>query len=111
MGCANIAQRLMIPAIKQMPSQWELVAVASRTYKKAEDYSNQFGCEAVIGYDKLLQRDDIDAIYIPLPTGLHKEWISKSLLAGKHVYAEKSIAMTSADAQNMVQIAKEKNWH
>ena len=108
MGCANIAQRLMIPAIKQMPSQWELVAVASRTDKKAENYSRQFGCDAVIGYDKLLQRDDIDAIYMPLPTGLHKEWIAKSLLAGKHVYAEKSIAMSSVDAQNMVDISKDK---
>lgn len=106
MGCANIAQRLMIPAIKEMPDKIELVAIASRDGKKAEKFASLFACEAVAGYDTLLSRDDIDAIYMPLPTGLHKEWINKALEAGKHIYAEKSIAMTKADAREMVGMAK-----
>ena len=109
MGCANIAQRLMIPAIQTMKEQWELVGIASRTKEKADSFAQLFGCEGIVGYDMLLARKDIDAIYMPLPTGLHQEWIIKALEAGKHVYAEKSIAMNAKDALEMITLAKEKN--
>ena len=109
MGCASIAQRLMVPALLQMPSQWSVAAVASRTQRKAIEYAKQFNCEHVVGYDTLLDRSDIDAIYMPLPTGLHAEWISKALHAGKHVYAEKSLAMNCIEAHEMVDLAKKQN--
>ena len=109
MGCASIAQRLMIPAILKLPEMFELVAIASRTKDKAQQFASSFKCEALMGYDTLLQRDDVDAVYIPLPTGLHKEWIEKALIAKKHVYAEKSIAMTAIDARSMVNKAIENN--
>lgn len=108
MGCASIAQRSMIPAIQSV-SEWELIAVASRTLGKAEKFAKQFGCEAVDGYENLLNRDDIDVIYMPLPTGLHDEWITKSLQAGKHVLAEKSIAYDYESAKKMVVLAQSKN--
>lgn len=108
MGCAGIAQRSMIPAIKTVP-EWNLVSVASRTREKAESFADQFECEAVVGYENLLKRSDIDAIYMPLPTGLHHEWITKSLNAGKHVLAEKSIAYNYDSAVEMVNIAKANN--
>jgi predicted dehydrogenase len=106
MGCADIARRLMIPAILELNDKLELVAVASRTKEKADEYADMFGCDSVVGYDELLSRDDIDAIYMPLPTGLHYEWIIKSLSKGKHVYAEKSIAMHYHEACEMVDFAK-----
>ena len=106
MGCANIARRLMIPAIKELQEQYDLVAVASRTETKAKEFAELFECETIIGYDTLISREDIDAVYVPLPTGLHLEWITKALQQGKHVYAEKSLAMNEQDALNMVDIAK-----
>ncbi|MFP4472184.1 MAG: Gfo/Idh/MocA family protein [Bacteroidales bacterium] len=108
MGCASIAQRMMIPAIKAVPG-WNLLAVASRTQEKAEAFARQFGCEAVTGYKNLLNRKDIDAVYLPLPTGLHHEWIMKLLKAGKHVLAEKSIAYNYQSAKEMVVLARSKN--
>ena len=105
-GCASIAKRLMLPAINAMPDYMELVAVASRTKDKADEFSALFDCDGVVGYDRLLSRQDIDAVYIPLPTGLHKEWIVKALSNGKHVYAEKSIAMNEHEAREMVELAK-----
>ena len=106
MGCANIARRLMIPAIKELQEQYDLVAVASRTETKAKEFAELFECETIIGYDTLISREDIDAVYVPLPTGLHLEWITKALQQGKHVYAEKSLAMNEQDAFKMVEIAK-----
>jgi len=109
LGCANIAHRSMIPAIQSLPDKFKLVAVASRTLEKACSYAQEFVCEAVAPYESLIERSDIDAVYIPLPTGLHKEWINNALCAGKHVYAEKSIAFSLADAKEMVHNARAHN--
>lgn len=62
-----------------------------------------------MGYQNLIDRKDISALYIPLPTGLHKEWILKALQAGKHVYAEKSIAFNYNDASEMINLARTNN--
>lgn len=105
MGCAAIARSMMIPAIRKT-DEWNLVAVASRNHEKAAHFGQEFDCEAVTGYDKLLMRDDIDAIYMPLPTGLHHEWIIKTLESGKHVLAEKSIAANYNSAKEMVELAR-----
>lgn len=109
LGCAAIADRSMIPAILSLPDFFELVAVASRTTEKANQYADKFNCEAVGSYDEMIQRNDIEALYIPLPTGLHEEWINKALLSGKHVYAEKSIAYTEVAASEMINSAKNNN--
>ncbi len=53
LGCANIAKRSVVPAIKSI-SEYELVAVASRTREKAEEFAKAFNCEAVIGYQNFL---------------------------------------------------------
>ncbi|MBC7603407.1 MAG: Gfo/Idh/MocA family oxidoreductase, partial [Ramlibacter sp.] len=74
-GCAKIARRSMAPAIRQLGDDFELVAVASRDAAKAATFAAEFGCEAVTGYDALVERPDVDALYVPLPTGLHPEWV------------------------------------
>jgi len=109
LGCAKIAQRSVIPAIKSLSDKFQLVAVASRSIDKADVFAREFTCEAIEGYESIINSSKIDALYIPLPTGLHKEWINKALLAGKHVYAEKSIAINLEDAKEMVHNARQKN--
>jgi predicted dehydrogenase len=109
MGCANIAERSVIPAILDLKEKFTLIAIASRNADKANAFASKFGCIAVVGYQELLEMRQIDAVYMPLPTGLHKEWILKALLAGKHVYAEKSIAMNLSDAAEMVEFAEKMN--
>lgn len=108
LGCANIAKRSVIPAILTIP-EFELVAIASRSLSKANEFAQLFNCEAVEGYQNLLDRKDIDIIYMPLPTGLHQEWVLKSLEAGKHILVEKSLAMSYPSAQLMVKKAQENN--
>jgi NDP-hexose-3-ketoreductase len=109
LGCANIAKRSVIPAIKELRDTFELVAIASRTKEKATVFADLFDCEPICGYQNLIDRKDVSALYIPLPTGLHKEWILKALQAGKHVYAEKSIAFNYQDADEMVNLASANN--
>ncbi len=107
MGCANIAEKCMIPAIKAI-NDFELVAVASRTKEKAEVFADKFSCDAVVNYANLIDREDINAVYIPLPTGLHEEWIIKSLKKGKHVIAEKSLAVDYASTARIIKEAEER---
>lgn len=109
MGCASIAQHSVIPAIKSLTNHFDLVAIASRTNEKALKYSQIFSALPVVGYENLLDRDDIDAIYMPLPSGLNQEWIAKALDAGKHVFAEKSLTLNFGEAQKIIELAKLKN--
>jgi NDP-hexose-3-ketoreductase len=102
LGCADIARRSMIPAILKLIDNFELVGIASRDANKASLFATEFGCKAYKDYAQLVAAPHIDVIYIPLPSGLHKEWVSQALSAGKHVYAEKSIATCYDDAVDMV---------
>lgn len=104
-GCAKIAKRSVIPAILQLNSDYELVAVASRNIRKANEFAQEFGCHAIAGYENIINSDEIDALYIPLPTGMHYEWVGKAIAAGKHVYAEKSFASTCAQTRTLVAAA------
>jgi predicted dehydrogenase len=90
LGCASIALRRVAPAMLAEPGI-TLVAVASRDEAKARDAATLFACEAIAGYEKLLARKDIEAVYLPLPTALHAAWALRALGAGKHVLVEKPL--------------------
>jgi predicted dehydrogenase len=57
---------------------------------------------ALGSYDELLARTDVDAVYIPLPTGLRKEWVIRAADAGKHVLVEKPVGVTADDVRDML---------
>ncbi len=88
----------------------EIVAVASRDKAKAEALIEKCSSrrpfpkrpEAIEGYDALLARSDIDAVYIPLPTGFRKEWAIKAAQAGKHILCEKPCGVEVADVEAML---------
>ena len=79
-----------------------LVAVASRSLDRARQFIAE--CQshvpfdpapvACAGYEELLRRDDIDAVYVPLPTGVRREWVVRAAEAGKHVLCESRAAST-----------------
>jgi predicted dehydrogenase len=107
MGCAAIAKKYMLPAIKNV-SAIDLVAVASRTVSKASEFGLKFNCLSYFDYKDLLCDPEIEAIYMPLPTGLHFEWAMKCLDAGKHLLLEKSLALNYREAEELVNKAREK---
>lgn len=87
-----------------------VTAVASRSLNRAQQFIEECNREvsspcpvaAVESYEDLLSRDDVDAVYVPLPTGIRKEWVLKAAKAGKHVLCEKPVAINADDAQEMI---------
>jgi predicted dehydrogenase len=83
-----------------------LAAVASRTREKADQIAARHGVPSAYGsYQALLDDDTIDAVYIPLPNDLHREWTLKALESGKHVLCDKPAALSYADAVAMASAA------
>jgi predicted dehydrogenase len=87
-----------------------LVAVASRDLARAQSFIAECQAsaphpvvpEAMDSYDALLARPDIDAVYIPLPTGLRKEWVIRAAQAGKHVLVEKPVGRDAAEVAEII---------
>lgn len=102
MGTASIGKRSVIPGIQE--SKWNVVeAVASRSLVNAQAFADELGIPKAYGsYEDLLNDPTLDAVYIPLPNHLHKEWTIKAAKAGKHILCEKPIALDEAEATEMV---------
>lgn len=109
LGTANIALRSVIPALLNLKNNFNLVGIASRNIDGLEEICSKFNAKPYLSYEKLIEDDDIEAVYIPLPNGLHAEWISKALLKGKHVLVEKSLACSMQEVLDLTELAKERN--
>ena len=104
---ADIGVAKVIPAM-QRADQVDVVAISSRTAGRAEHAASALGIEkAYDSYEALLDDDDIDAVYIPLPNDMHAEWTLKAAAAGKHILCEKPLAMSADEARTMVDGCRE----
>lgn len=104
LGCADIAWRRTIPAILAHP-RTTLTYVASRDTARAGKFADRFGCRAG-DYAGLLASDEVDAVYVALPPSLHARWGLAVLGAGKHLYMEKPLATSEAQARELVAAAR-----
>jgi D-xylose 1-dehydrogenase (NADP+, D-xylono-1,5-lactone-forming) len=85
----------------------ELVAVASRERRRAEEYAKTWEIPRAYGsYEALLEDPDVDAVYISLPNTMHREWSIRSLEAGKHVICEKPFSRRAADVEEAFDAAE-----
>ena len=104
-GAARIAPMALIKPAREVPEA-TVVAVAARDRAKADAFAAKHGIPRVLAsYDALLSDPEIDAIYNPLPNGLHCEWSIRALEAGKHVLCEKPLASNAEEAERMAQAA------
>jgi D-xylose 1-dehydrogenase (NADP+, D-xylono-1,5-lactone-forming) len=107
LGYARIAKNSVIPAILKSENSL-FYALASGDPEKRQECQELFHCQKVYEkYDQLLEDPEIQAVYIPLPNSLHKEWAIKAMQKGKHVLCEKPIALNADECQQMIQVAKE----
>ncbi len=91
--------RKVIPGAQES-EKVDLVAVASRDRRRAEEYASTWGIERAYGsYEELLEDPDVDAVYISLPNTMHREWSIRSVEAGKHVICEKPFSKRASDVE------------
>ncbi|MBE5904024.1 MAG: Gfo/Idh/MocA family oxidoreductase [Pseudobutyrivibrio sp.] len=106
LGTANIAKGCTIPGMQQVDN-CELYAIAGRDINKALKFKDDFGFQKAYGsYEELIEDSEVQAIYIPLPNGLHLKWVKEALQHKKHVICEKPLALNSSDARDMFETAK-----
>ncbi|HEV3440734.1 MAG TPA: Gfo/Idh/MocA family oxidoreductase [Gemmata sp.] len=112
LGTANIARKNW-KAIR-LAGNSTLTAIASRDVARAKAYIDE--CQSDVAfpttpvacgsYEDLLKQSDVDAVYIPLPTGIRREWVIKAAEAGKHILCEKPCGCTTADVRAMLDACK-----
>ena len=115
LSAAHIARKNWL-AIKNSENA-VITAVASRSVAKAQQFIDE--CQshtsfevkpsAVGSYEELLKRDDVDAVYVPVPTGLRKEWVIRAAEAGKHVLAEKPVGCDASEVVEMIDACRRNN--
>jgi len=108
LGTANIARKNWRAIANTGNST--VVAVASRDLARSRQFIAECQSEAPMhappralgNYAELIAAKDVDAVYIPLPTGLRKEWVIRAAEAGKHIVCEKPCAPTATDLREML---------
>jgi predicted dehydrogenase len=107
LGAARIAPTALIRPSRQVEGA-RVVAVAARDAERAGAFARKHEIPRVHpSYEALISDPEIDAIYNPLPNGLHGEWTIRALRQGKHVLCEKPMASNAAEAERMAEIAGE----
>ena len=106
-GCGDVTEVKSGPGF-QKSEHSELVAVMRRSGELAEDYARRHGVPKWYDdADKLIHDEDVDAIYIATPPSTHMTYALKSAAAGKPVYVEKPMAMSSKECLQMIEACKE----
>jgi predicted dehydrogenase len=102
LGAAKIAVEKVIPAMRSLDSA-EVTAIASRELERARSTAIRLGVPKAYGsYEELLNDEEVDVIYNPLPNDLHVVWSIKAAEAGKHVLCEKPIGLDLDEARQLL---------
>ncbi|MEI6674025.1 MAG: Gfo/Idh/MocA family oxidoreductase [Verrucomicrobiota bacterium] len=104
-GTGTFAETCHIPGLLSHPEA-EVVAVCGRCLEAARALADRFSIRhALNDFHALCARPDIDAITIASANVAHAAQAIEALRQGKHVFCEKPLAMTAAEARDMTQIA------
>jgi predicted dehydrogenase len=104
-GAGNIAQVAVLPAFEHARENSELAAIVSSDAEKRRALSQRYGVALTGDYDELedvLERGDIDAVYISTPNDSHRHFCERAARAGVHVLCEKPMAETVEDCERMI---------
>ena len=105
LGAARIAPAALIKPARDNP-EVEVAAVAARDTSRAQAFAAQHGIATVHpSYEALIADPSLDAVYNPLPNGLHGRWTRAALAAGKHVLCEKPFTANAEEARSIAALA------
>ncbi|TPK89777.1 Gfo/Idh/MocA family oxidoreductase [Mesorhizobium sp. B2-4-17] len=108
LSTAKIGREQLLPAIVEAENG-VLSAIASRDLSRAKALGERFGARHAFGsYEELLASNEVDGVYIPLPTSQHVEWTAKAIEAGKHVLVEKPLALDAKDILPLIKLRDQK---
>lgn len=119
---SEIAFRRFLPALKEADCfEYAGVAIASKDEfvgatdeilakerTKAQTFVDSYGGKIFDGYKTLIHSEEVDAIYLPLPPGLHYKWAKEALSAGKHILCEKPCTTALAATEDLLKDAEVK---
>ncbi|KAK9353874.1 hypothetical protein V1523DRAFT_409827 [Lipomyces doorenjongii] len=109
LGAASIAPRAVINPAKLMPDKVQIYSIAARDIARAKEFAKNYSIPRTHdSYEELINDPEVEALYIPLPNGLHYEWALKSIEKGKPVLLEKPAASNAEQAEKLFAIANEK---
>lgn len=127
---SEIAFRRFLPSLKTVerieyagvavatPEEWagnesavngHVRQLLSDEYAKAEKFKTNFGGKIFDGYQTMISSPEIDAVYLPLPPALHKQWAKRVLEHGKHAYVEKPFTTSLEDTIELIDLARRNN--
>jgi predicted dehydrogenase len=106
MSTAGIARTAFLPALEASGGVAQVVA--GRDRQRTEAFAHECGVpRSELGYETLLEDDEVEAIYIPLPNSLHAEWTIAALRSGKPVLCEKPMCLSIEEAHAVLSAARE----
>jgi glucose-fructose oxidoreductase len=108
-GLGWVAQQAMLPGFRNARNS-KLVALVSGDETKLSELTKRYKGARAYSYDRYddcLASDDVDAVYLAVPNQLHREYAERAARAGVHVLCEKPMAVTAADCESMIRVARE----
>jgi len=106
LGAARIVPLALVQPAAETPDI-QISAIAARDPERARRFAAKYGIARVhASYAALLEDKEIDAVYIPLPNGLHGQWTIAALRAGKHVLCEKPFTANAEEAAAVAEVAR-----
>lgn len=106
LGAAAIAPNAIVKPAAENPDV-EVRAIAARSRPRAEAFAQRHSIPVVHDtYEDALADPEVDAVYNPLPNGLHGRWTLAALEAGKHVLCEKPFTANADEARVVADAAR-----
>jgi predicted dehydrogenase len=104
-GTGLAAKILHLPALQRLNHKFEITAVCNHTEKKAKEYSELIGgVKYYLDHKELLNDENVEAVDITLPIDLNYQVTIDSLKSGKHIFLEKPLAASMAEARKMIEL-------
>ena len=90
-------------------TEGELVAVASQSLQRAEDFSKSYNCTAIEGYQSVISLPEVEAIYVATPHTSHFELSAECLRNKKAVLCEKPMTINATETMALIDISRKNN--